>query len=245
MPDEAPSGVPSERDALLELLSDPEAARDAANALVDHPEWLRGRPPLELLMALPQIDYDVASPIFVVARAWAREPISRALVAALRDEPELRLREHGAWLLTHLGAPSAWPSLAELASSDDELTSVRRALLEAIERLVAARAIGWRQVGELVHRLIRHADAAIRSGTVGVIAALERSADKRRVLLEVLRTDDDEDVLASAVHALTSALPIDLDTAVAGRLLEHPSPRVQRSVVELIARAKHGPGSPG
>lgn len=240
-PAEAPSGIrilSEERDELFELLGDPGTARDAAAKLLEHPEWLRGRPPLELLMALTHLDYDVEAPIFEVARSWEREPISRALIAALRDEPEPKLREHGAWLLKHLGAPSAWPALAELVSNETEPASVRRWLLEAIERLVASRAVAWKDVGDLVQLLVRHPDASLRDGVIGVVAALDRSDDKRRVLLEILRTDDDEVVLSSAVHALTSALPIELDPAVAERLLGHPSARVQRSVVEFIERSK-------
>ena len=61
---------------------------------------------------------------------------------------------------------------------------------------------------------------------------------KRRLLLDVLRTDHDEVVLASAVQALTTALPIELDPSVAERLLGHPSARVQQSVVEFIDRSK-------
>ena len=242
---ERPAAPPSsvrilsaERDELFELLEDPGLARDAATKLLEHPEWLRGRPPLELLMALTHLDYDVEAPIFDVARSWEREPISRALIAALRDEPEPKLREHGAWLLKHLGAANAWPALAELVSNEEEATSVRRWLLEAIERLVASRAIDWKEVGDLVQLLLRHPDPSLRDGSVGIVAALGRSDDKRRVLLEILRTDDDEVVLASAVHALTSVLPIDLDPTVAGRLLEHPSARVQRSVMEFIERSK-------
>ena len=189
-------------------------------------------------MALSHLDYDVEAPVFELARGWDREPLCRALVAGLRDEPDPKLREHAAWLLKHLGAPGAWPSLAELVSNDSEPSAVRRWLLEAIERLVATQAIGWREVGDLVHLLVRHSDASLRDGVVGVVAALERSDEKRRVLLEVLRTDDDETVLASAVQALTTALPIALDPAVAERLLGHPSPRVQRSVVEFIERSK-------
>lgn len=240
-PAEAPSGIrilSEERDELFELLGDPGTARDAAAKLLEHPEWLRGRPPLELLMALTHLDYDVEAPIFEVARSWEREPISRALIAALRDEPEPKLREHGAWLLKHLGAPSSWPALAELVSNETEAASVRRWVLEAIERLVASRSVGWKEVGDLVNLLVRHPDASLRDGVIGVVAALDRSDDKRRVLLEILRTDDDEIVLSSAVHALTSALPIELDPAVAERLLGHPSARVQRSVVDFIERSK-------
>lgn len=227
-----------ERDALIEHLADAATAPEAATKLLERPDWLRGRPPLELLMALTHLDYDVEAPVFELARAWDREPICRALIAALRDEPDARLREHSAWLLKHLGAPSAWPALAELVSNEAEPPPVRRWLLEAIERLVASRGIGWREVGDLVALLARHPDSTLRDGVIGVVSALERSDDKRRVLLEILRSDDDEIVLASAVQALTSALPIELDPAVTERLLGHPSARVQRSVVEFIERSK-------
>ena len=209
-----------------------------ATELKAHPEWLRGRPPLELLMALSHLDYDVEAPLFEVARSWENEPLSRALVAGLRDEPDAKLREHGAWLLKHLGSPGAWPALAELVTNDSEPAGVRRWLLEAIERLVSTGALGWRDVGDLVHLVIRNSDATLRDGVIGVVAALERSDEKRRTLLEVLRTDDDERVLSSAVQALTTALPIVLDPAVAERLLGHPSARVQQSVVEFIERSK-------
>jgi hypothetical protein len=227
-----------ERDSIFERLVDPATAREAASLLLEHPDWLHGRPPVELLISLTHLDYDVEAPVFEVARTWEREPICRALIAALRDEPDAKLREHGAWLLKHLGAPSAWRALAELASDETEPAPVRRWLLEAIERLVATRNLRWHEVGDLVQLLIRHADPSLRDGVIGIIGALDRSEEKRRVLLEVLRTDDDEQVLASAVRALTTALPIELDPAVAERLLGHSSPRVQRSVVEFIERSK-------
>src|SRR5690606_15358268 len=83
-----------ERDSLIEELVDPATSREAAAELREHPEWLRGRPPIELLTVLTELDYDVESPIFELTRAWEREPIARALVAALRDEPDPKLREH-------------------------------------------------------------------------------------------------------------------------------------------------------
>jgi hypothetical protein len=238
---EAPSGLhilSEERDDLIERLGDPATAHEAASKLLDRPDWLRSRPPVELLIALTHLDYDVEAPVFELARAWEREPICRALIAALRDEPDPKLREHGAWLLKHLGAPGGWPAIAELVSDEAEPPAVRRWLLEAVERLVASRALTWHEVGDLVGRLVHHPDASLRDGAIGVVAALERSDEKRRVLLEILRTDDDEMVLASAVHALGSALPIELDPAVSERLLGHPSARVQRSVVEFVERSK-------
>jgi hypothetical protein len=78
----------------------------------------------------------------------------------------------------------------------------------------------------------------LRDGVVGILLSLDRSDEKRRLLLEILRTDDDEVVLASAVNALASVLPMELDPTVISRLLEHPSARVQRSVRDLIERAK-------
>lgn len=230
--------VSQERANYIELLGSPKTSREAALALREHPDWLRGRPPIELLLALTLLDYDIEDPVFELARAWDRDPLCRALVAALRDEPEPKLREHAAWLLKHLGAAASWPSLAELVSNEEESPAVRRWLLEAVERLVATGAIGWSEVGDLCQRMIKHGDSSLRDGVVGVIAALDRSDDKRRLLLEVLRTDHDEVVLASAVQALTTALPIELDPSVAERLLGHPSARVQQSVVEFIERSK-------
>jgi len=241
---EDPSGiaiVSHEREDLLEKLGEPEAAREAAILLRDHPEWLTGRPPIELLAALTTLDYDVEAPIFELARAWEREAMCRAVVGALRDEPDTKLREHGAWLLKHLGAPSALAALVDLVTNEGEPAAVRRWLLEAIERLVTNKSIGWLEIGDLVNGLVRHGDPTLRDGVIGIVAALERSDEKRRILLEVLRTDDDEIVLASAVHALASALPIELDTALVERLLGHPSPRVQRSVMDFIERSKRTP----
>ena len=86
--------------------------------------------------------------------------------------------------------------------------------------------------------MAKHPDPSLRDGVVGILVSLDRSDDKRRLLLEILRSDDDEVVLASAVNALAGALPMELDPGLVERLLGHPSPRVQRSVRELIERAK-------
>jgi hypothetical protein len=235
-----PSGpvVSEERDLLIGQLASPKDAHDAAIKLLLRPEWLRGRPPLELLVALGQVGRGTDSPIFELARAWEREPLCRGLVAALRDEPDPGQREQGAWLVRQLPGAGSWPAITELVSSESEPAPVRGLLLEAAEALVTAKSLGWSDVGELLARFAREEDASLRRAALAALAALERSDDKRRVLLEYLRADDDEIVLAGAVQALAGVLPVELEPAVAERLLGHPSERVQKSVLELIERSK-------
>jgi hypothetical protein len=85
---------------------------------------------------------------------------------------------------------------------------------------------------------MRHPDPSLRDSVVGILVSLDRSDDKRRLLLEILRHDEDENVIASAVSALTSVLPVELDPAVIERLLSHASPRVQKSVLAFVDRAR-------
>jgi hypothetical protein len=226
------------RDELLAKLTDSDHAEGAATELKQHPEWLRSIPPPTLINALQNVDYDSDRPVFDLARQWEREPLCHALIKSLRSEPEARLREHAAWLLKHLAAPTSWKAIADFARSEEEGTQLRRWLLEALDRLAAGRAIGWRELGDVVMTVAKHPDASLRDGVVGILVSLDRSDEKRRLLLEILRTDDDEVVLASAVNALAGALPMELDPGLVERLLGHPSPRVQRSVRDLIERAK-------
>jgi hypothetical protein len=226
------------REELLAKLVDPQHADEAATELKQHPDWLRGTPPPSMVAALASVDYDAEARTFELGRTWEREPLCQALVASLRSERDPRAREHTAWLLKHFAAPASWKAIAELASSSDDGVQLRRWLLEALDRLAAGREIGWRELGEVVTLVARHPDPSLRDGVVGILLSLDRSEEKRRLLLEILRTDDDEIVLASAVDALASVLPMELDPAVVERLLGHPSERVQRSVKELIERAK-------
>ncbi len=235
---EAPPASADERDALFGQLAQAGQARDAAIKLLIRPEWLQGKPPLELLVALTLIDYDADSPLLQLGRAWEREPLAHAIVGALRDEPDAKAREHGAWLLRHLGTASTWSSMAELLGNEEESIAVRRWLLEGVEDLVRSKGLGWSEVGELVSRLAKSSDASLRNTAVGVMAALDASDDKRRTLLEIVQSEDDEVVLAAAVQALAGALPVELDPVVKERLLAHPSARVQQSVLELVERTK-------
>jgi predicted nucleic acid-binding Zn-ribbon protein len=226
------------RQELLAKLVDPDHAEAAAAELRSHPEWLRSVPPPALVAALASVDYDVEGAVFDLARAWDREPLCHSLIASMRAENDARAREHSAWLLKYLAAPSSWKAIADLARSDAEPVQLRRWLLEALDRLAAGRAIGWRELGDVVTAVSRHPSASLRDGVVGILVSLDRSDEKRRLLLDILRDDDDEVVLASAVNALGSVLPMELDPGLVERLLGHSSPRVQRSVRDLIERAR-------
>lgn len=226
------------RVALFAKLVDPANANEAAAELTKHEEWLNGTPPPAFVAALSGIDYDADGPIFGLARAWERDPLCQALLGTLRAEPDSRLREHTAWLLKHFGTAPHAKAIADLAKSDDESIQTRRWLLEGLDRLAAGRSIGWKEVGDAVTAVGRHSDASLRDGVVGLLVSLDRSDEKRKALLEILRADNDEGVIANAVNGLANVLPIELDPAMVERLLGHPSPRVQRSVRELIERAK-------
>lgn len=226
------------REELFSRLVDPAHVNEAAVELKQHGDWLQGRPPPTFVAALANIDYDAEGAVFELARAWEREPLSLALVAALRSEPDARQREHTAWLLKHLASGAQVKAIGEVAKSDDDSTQTRRWLLEALDRLAAGRSIEWKDVGDVVAALARHPDSTLRDGVVGLLVSLDRSDEKRRALLDILRDDDDEVVLASAVNALANVLPVELDPAVVERLLGHPSARVQKSVRELVERAR-------
>lgn len=226
------------RESLFAALADPVKAEAASDTLREHPTWLTSVPPVELVIALSTVDYNAEGSVFALARAWEREPLCHALIKALRNEKDGKQREHGAWLLKHLAAPSAWKALSDIARNDDEQLAVRRWLLEALDRLAACRSIGWTELRDVVSTLLDNSDAMIRDSAVGILASLERSEEKRRLLLDVLRTDDNEAVLSSAVQALATVLPVELESSIVERLLGHPSARVQRSVLDFIAQAK-------
>lgn len=222
------------RDELIAKLSEPNEARNAADALKGAPEWLRGAPTKELLEALAHADYDGERPVFEIARAWEREPLCRAVLDALRDERDARAREHHAWVLKHLATPGLANEIASLVMNDAEATGVRRWLLEALERLVADRGIGWSDVADVVTQMAEHPDATLRDGNIGILTSLESSDEKKEILTDILGREEDETVLVSAIDALVAMAPVDLDDAVIARLFDHPSDRVQRAAKPLL-----------
>jgi hypothetical protein len=127
-----------------------------------------------------------------------------------------------------------------LARDDGETTGVRRWLLEALDRLVAGRLIGWNEIGDLVTAFAKHPDATLRDGNIGILLSLEASDEKKRALLDILAHEDDEVVLTSAIDALVASSIDELDETVLGRLLDHPSDRVQRAAKDLLAKNVEG-----
>lgn len=226
------------RDDLIARLSEPNEARNAADALKRAPEWLRGVPTKELLESLSHADFDAERPVFEVARAWEREPLCRAILDMLESERDSRAREHHAWLIKNFAAASMWQDIAALAANDGETTGVRRWLLEALDRLVAGRLIGWDEVGDVVRKMAKNEDATLRDGNIGILMSLDASDAKRDVLLDMLANEDDEVVLTSAIDALAAVPPVELDDELIARLLEHPSDRVQGAAKQLLGETQ-------
>jgi hypothetical protein len=238
-----PGAVFVTRDAMIAELSEPDegTVARALEKLRAEPDWLVGTPPAVLMSALGDIDYDTDSPIFEIARMWDRVAMCGALLARVADAGEPRAREHDAWLVQHLGLPSEWEAISTIARNTSDTPQVRRWMLKALERFAAARSIGWSELSPLIGILSIDSDAGVRDAVVDVVAALPKTDEKIRWLTALLRADDNEIVLASAVNALASILPLDLDPAVIDRLLGHSSRRVQDAVLDLVARAKRAP----
>ncbi len=232
-----PLPVRQERDALLRELSDPESALAAVVALKGR-DWLRGLPPESLVNDLAAIDYDDECAVFEIARGWERGAMSQSVVIHLQAETDGKRREHDAWLVQHLGAATDCQAICDIAVRREEATATRIWLLKALARLAAAHSIDWQELLTPMMIIAFDPDATIRDGATAVIDALPKGDEKRRILLDILRKDDDENVLSRAIQAIGGTLPIEIGTALAERLLSHRSPRVQDAVRDLIALAR-------
>ncbi len=232
-----PLPVRQERDALLRELSDPERASAVVAALKGR-DWLRGLPPESLVNDLAAIDYNDECAVFEIARAWERGAMSQSVVIHLQAETDGKRREHDAWLVQHLGAATDCQAICDIAVRGEEATATRIWLLKALARLAAAHTIDWQELLAPMTAIAFDADATIRDGATAVIDALPKGDEKRRLLLDILRKDDDENVLSRAIQAIGGTLPIEIGTALAERLLGHRSPRVQDAVRDLIALAR-------
>lgn len=190
---------------LRRLDGDAAQAEQAATELLTDADrgWMRGTPPPGLVRALLQVSvtYDAESAIFELGRAWDRESLGLALMAALRGLQDPVERTHAGWLFKHLGSATVWADMAALAQSDREATQTRRWQLEGLDRLAFGRVVGWAELRDLVRRLRSDPLPAIREGVVGVLMSLPSSDEKTDALLDLLE-DANADVLASALAAL-------------------------------------------
>jgi hypothetical protein len=234
------SGDPSlaAREVLIGALTDEARAVAATAELLAHPEWLLGTPPSAFIEALQHVAYDSDRPVFEVAREWEQEPLCASLLGALRAESEPRARVHGAWLVKHFAVAASSADVLELAGNEDEVVPLRRWLLEAIDRLVSARAIGWLDVRDFVARVSKSSDASLRDGVIAIVVALEKSDERPRVLFDILRSEGDDAVIANALRALSSMLPYNVEQDVLDRLLQHESASVKASAEDLAKRIK-------
>jgi len=232
-----PLPVRQERDALLLDLRDRTKAPAAMTALKAR-DWLRGLPPDSLVEDLGGIEYDSESPTFEIARAWERSVMSQVVVIHLQEERDPFLRQHDAWLVQHLGAASDWQPIVQIALRPEESVGTRKWLLMALARFAGAQGVGWKEMNTPLQTLAFDPDPLVRDSAAAVIEALPKSDDKRRLLLDILRKDEDENVLSRAIQAIGGTLPIEIGTSLAERLLGHPSPRVQEAVRDLIALAR-------
>jgi hypothetical protein len=229
--------VLAERDALLAGLEDKAKSQEAADKLRAR-QWLKGPPPASFVKALTHVDVDAESLVFDIARAWERAPMSHAVVDHMKESKDKPVREHDAWLLQHLGASSDWLAICDVAIDYEEAVPTRRWLIKALERFAIARSLGWKELMDPLSSLALDANPTIRDSATGVAAVLPKGEEKRRLLLEILRGDDDETVLSHAIAALATTLPVEIGTALAERLLAHPSERVQSAVKELVTHAR-------
>jgi hypothetical protein len=229
--------VLAERDALLDGLEETGKAKQSAEKLRAR-QWLKGPPPATFVKALTHVDVDAESPIFDIARAWERAPMSHALMDHLKETKDPPVREHDAWLLQHVGASSDWQAICDIAIDYDEGVQTRRWLIKTLERFAIARSLGWKELLDPLSSMALDANPTIRDSATGVAAVLPRGEEKRRLLLEILRADDDENVLSRAIQALATTLPVEIGTQLAERLLAHPSSRVQQAVKDLVTHAR-------
>jgi hypothetical protein len=185
------------------------------------------------------VDVDAESVVFDIARAWERAPVSHAIVDHLKTATDKPVREHDAWLLQHVGASSDWQAICDIAIDYEEAVPTRRWLIKALERFAVARSLGWKELMDPLSALALDANPTIRDSATGVAAVLPKGEEKRRLLLEILRGDDDETVLSHAIAALATTLPVEIGTSLAERLLAHPSTRVQQAVKDLVTHARN------
>ncbi|HEX8185881.1 MAG TPA: HEAT repeat domain-containing protein [Blastocatellia bacterium] len=220
-------------EALFKLLGEESSrSEEAAMELLLHPDWLVGKPPSQLMLALNSTGYDSQSPVFRLARQWESSSMSESLLESFFDEKDPQSREHRAWLIKHIVGPTQLEAVKRIALSEEESAQVTRLLIEALDRLVFARMIGWDETKEIVNALKDAPDPVIREGIVGLLMSLEDNGEKLALLISML-SDSSDFVVAGAANAISQMKGVNLDKGLVDNLLSHPSSLVRESAKKI------------
>lgn len=219
---------------LFELLGEGSPIMEvAASELLLHPEWLVGKPPSQLILALKSISYDSRSPVFQLARQWESLAISKSLLEIFLDENDAESKEHSAWLIKHIVDSAQLEVIARIALSEEESVPVRRLFLEALDRLVFVRQIGWDETKDIIDALKNAPDPGIREGIVGILMSLKDNTEKLAILIDML-SDSSDFVAASASNAISQMENVHLDKNFLDNFLNHPSLLVRERVKKIL-----------
>jgi len=132
-------------------------------------------------------------------RRWAARDLvncpgaAAALVAQLKREPELSVREVILTTLTRLGDATAVAGLVDCLRSED--AALRNEAIEAMKQLPD-------EVAPIMHGLLTDADPDVRIFSVNVLESL-RHPDVELWLMEVITQDAHVNVCATAVDLLS------------------------------------------
>ena len=191
-----------ERDAWLSRL-DGSGAGEAVATIRSHPEWMRGEPPAALTRALRALTYDAERPLLDLARDWERGPLVEALWRELEGAETPAGRAHVAWLIKALPGKEVWERAARAGTNPEEALPVRVFLLDALDRLAFANAIGWHDLKTVIELCRTDSQPVIRERVPGMLMSLPVSHEGTEVLLSMLE-DEQTSVMTAALQALES-----------------------------------------
>lgn len=221
---------------LVRRLRDGEALARIADEWLDHHDWMRTAPPPTLIAGLLDPDGPTDGPVVDLVRVWDRDLMTAALLAAVDGEPDPAQRVRAAWLAkVHPSPRAAEALLAGAARSDDDPT-IRSFLLEAVDRLVAGGHLHWADIADTLLTLSRDPESVVRDAVVGVLMSTGGADEAANRLLVGMLSDTDPTVLASVINALAHTADLNLDPALAARLMAHPDPRVSRPAGRYLRR---------
>jgi hypothetical protein len=215
---------------LIEGETDHSRVLAAAESLLNSGARLDGPPPGRLITALIEGADAVDPTLLNLARAWSRPDMSRAMLDALPAAATPDQKEQIAWLLkTVLAVEHSGEAIGRVLDSEEQ-PQVRRWLLEAVERMTFAGALGWDQLLPVVSLLGRERDPALRAGLASLLVALPWRPSNV-LLIAPLLLDDNYEVVSAAAHTLAQH-PDDarkLDTGILDHLRSHGNPMMKAS----------------